>query len=252
MTATLEECICYSIGRESSHSISRKLSVVTNSSINGNMHKVVFWIFSHLLHDQSLLDVIRQETAPGIANENLDVAFLTGQCPRLDSVYHEVLRLRMATSLMRYVTAPTRIGTKILHAGHNVMVPYRELHYNEEIWGVKSSEFNSERFLKDKSLARNPSYRPFGGGQHLCPGRFLAKQSVFAFVALVLHRFDLALVKDKGCGDEFPRPDETKPGLGSLPPLKGDDVVVRLSPREIDNGASHGKKMYCTQRALLS
>ena len=204
------------------------------------MHKVAFWIIAHLLHDQCLLDLVRQETMPGVANKNLDIAFLTGQCPRLDSIYHEVLRLRMATSLMRYVTTPTRIGVKILHAGHNVMVPYRELHYNEEVWGARPSEFDPERFLKDKSLARNPSYRPFGGGQHLCPGRFLAKQALFAFVALVLHRFDLALVSDKGCGKRFPRPDETKPGLGSLPPLNGDDVIVRLSPRKTGDEVSHG------------
>jgi cytochrome P450 len=33
-----------------------------------------------------------------------------------------------------------------------------------------------------------PSYKPFGGGVTLCPGRNVAKQKVFVFVHQLLHR----------------------------------------------------------------
>ena len=207
------------------------------------MHKVSFWIIAYLLHTPGLLEAVRQETARGIMDDSPDVPYLIEHCPQLEAIYHEVLRLHMSNSLMRHVTAPTRIGGKLLQKGRNVMVPYRLLHYDPDVWGSNASAFDPQRFLLDKELARNPSYRPFGGGQHLCPGRFLAKQAIFAFVALSLSRFDLCLDSEEavkgawGSGREgasmqrFPRAEDLKPGLATLGPRAGDDVVVRCSLR---------------------
>jgi len=210
-------------------------------SINGNVHKVTFWIFAYLIHTPGLLEAIREETTRGIIDDTLDVRYLTEKCPRLEAIFLEVLRLKMSTSLMRYVTSPTLIGGKLLEMGHNVMVPYRQLHFDKDVWGENVAEFDPERFLKQKHLARSPSYRPFGGGQHLCPGRFLARHAVFNFVALVLARYDvgLATIGDKdtyyrgalGGRQRFPRADESKPGLGTLSPIPGDNVILRLAPR---------------------
>jgi cytochrome P450 len=202
---------------------------------------VTFWVFAYLAHDAALLEAIRTETLPGVVNNSPDVPYLTGQCPRLEALYLEVLRLEMSSSLMRYVTEPTMIGGKLLREGNNVMVPYRQLHYSEDIWGENASAFDPERFLRKKGLSRSSSFRPFGGGQHLCPGRFLAKQAVFTFVALALSRFDVRLDTDSGMGEtggasknrvqRFPRADESKPGLGALAPVAGDGVILRLKPR---------------------
>ena len=127
------------------------------------------------------------------------------------------------------------------------MVPYRLLHYDQRVWGDNVSAFDPERFLHRKELARGPSFKPFGGGQHLCPGRFLAKQAIFAFVALALSRFDVRLDGDGerddssraggaggGFKQAFPRPANLKPGLASLGPREGDDVFVccRLRARD--------------------
>ena len=190
------------------------------------MHKVTFWILAYLGHQPKLLESIRKETAPGIVDDSPNVSHLTENCPLLESVFLEVLRLVMASSLMRHVTEPPIIGGKILEKGNNVMVPYRQLHFSEDVWGENASEFDPYRFLHSKDLARNPSYRPFGGGQHLCPGRFVARHAVFAFVALTLSRYDVQLTSRK-----FPTVDESKPGLGSLSPKKGDQVLLRLTPR---------------------
>lgn len=209
-------------------------------SVNGNVHKVTFWLLAYLLHTPGLLEVIREETAPGVVDNAPDVHYLTEKCPRLEAIFLEVLRLKMSSSLMRYVTSPTLIGGKWLQPGHNVMVPYRQLHLDKDVWGDNAADFGPERFLHQKDLARSSSYRPFGGGEHLCPGRFLARHAVFSFVALVLARYDVELAtvgKDgfngvvKRCRQTFPRADESKPGLGTLSPLAGDKVILRLSPR---------------------
>ena len=150
------------------------------------MHKVTFWMFAYLSHHPQLLKLIREETSPGVVNNTPNVAYLTEKCPRLEAAFLEVLRLVMASSLMRQVIEPTMIGEKILEKGNNAMVPYRQIHFSEDVWGMDASQFNPDRFLTQKALSRNSSYRPFGGGQHLCPGRFVARYAVFAFVALTL------------------------------------------------------------------
>lgn len=195
------------------------------------MHKVTFWILAHLLHKPALLEAIREETAQGIVDDSPNVPYLVEHCPRLEATYHEVLRLQMSNSLMRRVTAPTKMGGKLLQRGRNVMVPYRLLHYDRKVWGANVSSFNPERFLNRKELARDPSYRPFGGGQHLCPGRFLAKQAIFSFVALALSRFDMCLDSEGGLKQRFPRAEDLTPGLATLGPREGDHVMVRCSQR---------------------
>lgn len=203
------------------------------------MHKVTFWILAYLVHDPPLLEAIRAETMPGVADDRPNVPYLTEQCSLLESVFLEVLRLKMSSSLMRYVTEETVIAGKTMRKGNTVMVPYRQLHYDEDVWGPNPSIFDPHRFLRDKGLARSPSYRPFGGGQHLCPGRFLARQAIFTFLALALSRLDIALdaadcaLEQPGgeCSSRFPRTDESKPGLGTLGPVVGDVVMLRVKPR---------------------
>ena len=172
------------------------------------------------------------ETGPGVTNNTPNISYLLENCPLLESIFHEILRLKMSSSLMRYVTEPTIVGGKLLRPGRNVMVPYRQLHFSKDVWGDSVYQFDPHRFLREKKLSRSPSFRPFGGGQHLCPGRFLAKQAVFVFMALCLSRFDISL--DTGPNapvQRFPRPDETKPGLGTLAPRVEDKVILRLRPR---------------------
>lgn len=202
------------------------------------MHKVTFWIIAHLAHNPELLENIRAEIAPGVVNDAPNVSYLVENSPLLEAVFLEVLRLTTSSSLMRYVTEPTVIGGKILEKGNNVMVPYRLLHFEEDVWGTNAAQFDQERFLRQKNLSRSTSFKPFGGGQNLCPGRFLAKQVVFTFVALTLSRFDISLdgaeVGDSnlnGHVQRFPRVELSKPGLATLAPVAEDKLIVRLKPR---------------------
>ena len=172
------------------------------------------------------------ETGPGVINDTLNIPYLLENCPLLESVFHEILRLKMSSSLMRYVTEPTIVGGKLLRPGCNVMVPYRQLHFSEDVWGDNVYQFDPHRFSKEKKLSRSPSFKPFGGGQHLCPGRFIAKQAVFVFMALCLSRFNVSLDNAPDAPvQRFPRPDETKPGLGTLAPRVEDKVTLRFRPR---------------------
>ena len=52
-----------------------------------------------------------------------------------------------------------------------------------------------------KELARDPKHRPFDDGQHMCPGRFVMKQAIFAFIALTFSRFDVCLQRNEKAGN---------------------------------------------------
>ena len=191
------------------------------------------------MYDPNILQLVKEEVAAGMTDGEPDIRYLTEQCPWLEAVYHEVLRLKSGSSLFRDVTEDTVVGGKILKKGNKVMVQYRQLHFNKRIWGENAAEFDPARFIKNKELARSSSFRPFGGGQHLCPGRFLARQVIFAFVALTLSRYEIKLA-DSLDGESknkrttriprFPKADESRPGLGTLSPVKGDEIIIQLTP----------------------
>jgi len=93
------------------------------------------------------------------------------------------------------------------------------------------------RFLKTKKLERSEFFRPFGSGITLCSGRIVGRQEALAFVAILLLRYDIRALKPGEkvlgvVGKPFPRVDETKPSLGVATQMKGDDLVLAVTPRK--------------------
>ena len=146
-------------------------------------------------------------------------------------MYNEVLRLTASSSSVRNVDATTELGGKLLRSGTKVLIPYRQLHFNRQVWGDDAADFEACRFLRNKEFARSPCFRPFGGGTTYCPGRFLEKREVLTFVALGICRFEVSLAE---IGEEnlsehkFPGLEIWKPCLGIMGPVKGHDVIVNV------------------------
>ncbi|UNI23244.1 hypothetical protein JDV02_009077 [Purpureocillium takamizusanense] len=91
-------------------------------AVLGNIYKVAFWAIAHLAYDPNLLDALRAEVAPAVKDGQLDEAFLAANCPLLESLLSEVLRLTVATALVRDVVAPTHIRGKTLQPGSKILV----------------------------------------------------------------------------------------------------------------------------------
>ncbi|KAK4197159.1 Abscisic acid 8'-hydroxylase 4 [Triangularia verruculosa] len=207
-------------------------------SINGNTRKAPFWILSYLLcHFPHLLPAIRSETAPAILPDGsggdgggVNIAYLTDDklCPVLNSIWEETTRLTAFAASVRFLTHDVHLGGKVLRRGNRLMMPQRQLHFDAKSFGKTAAEFDPDRFLRDPGLKRHPSFRPFGGGTTMCPGRNLAKQTTLAFVAMVLDRFDVELDPP---GQKFPRPAEGKPSIGLVDVTEGEDLRVKLTPR---------------------
>lgn len=121
------------------------------------------------------------------------------------------------------------IGGRELQPGRKLLMPYRQLHIDPAVFGSNADEFDPRRFMKDKSLERSTSWRPFGGAKTHCPGRFLARREVYMFLVLAIFRFDIKLVPRPGESvPRFPCADRTVPAGGLLPPKPGDDVFVQV------------------------
>jgi cytochrome P450 len=151
----------------------------------------------------------------------------------LDGVFHECLRHKGGAMMGRKVLAPTRIGNKCLQPGAGVLIPSRQLHFNEQVWGANHQSFDAKRFAEKKDLLKHSSYRPFGGGVSLCPGRTISKVKVFALVAVLFHRFDVRLSEEMRT--PFPGLDVSTPALGVTGPKKGMDIFLDLRHRATTN-----------------
>ncbi|KAF2732252.1 putative cytochrome P450 [Polyplosphaeria fusca] len=197
-------------------------------AINGNVYKLAFWLTAHLSQDPELMQQIREEVQPATKIGSIDDTFLSEKCPALSSLVDETLRLTVTSSLARQLLQTTVIGGKTLEKGRKIMLPIRGLHYDESIWGASPDTLHPKRFLENPKMAKNTSFRPWGGGHTLCPGRFLARRMVNVFVAELLSKYEIGVESNV-----FPRGDGARPAPGVIPWRKGDDVLLRLTPRGV-------------------
>lgn len=187
----------------------------------------MFWTLSHVLFDAKLRDSILTEIAPAFAKDDLDFEHIYERSPVLRATWNEVLRTASYSSSVRLVMEDTIIGEKTLRKGNRIMMPYRQMHFDESVFGTDAHEFNIERFLKNPALKRN--IMAFGGGATQCPGRHFSAQAAMVLVAEMLHRFEMRL-QDQN--QPFPLIDETRPVLGMIDIKKDTDLRVLLTPRK--------------------
>lgn len=57
-----------------------------------------------------------------MSGDKVDETYLLEQCPKLESLSNEVLRMTVTSSLARVVMEPTILGGKLLQPGNKIMV----------------------------------------------------------------------------------------------------------------------------------
>lgn len=184
---------------------------------------------AYILRDPALHSAILAEISPAVSGDLSCLESRLENCHHLVAVYNEIVRLNTASASIRSVAAPTNLGSVTLSPGAKVLLPYRQLHFDESVFGENVDTFDSRRFLANVELSKSPSFRPFGGGTTYCAGRFVAKREVLAFVALAIYRYEVEVVgADAGA---FPECDVKKPCLGVLPPKPGEDMKITIRKR---------------------
>ncbi|PWY94542.1 putative cytochrome P450 [Aspergillus sclerotioniger CBS 115572] len=230
-----------------------RLFMLQTWGILGNVFKTTFWVVAYILDDPALVEAITTEIHPAVTRGPQGVTihhhYLSEKCPKLDSLFSEVLRLTMTSPMARDIVSPATIGSRRLREGRRVLILYRQLHLDPTTWGPTPERFQPDRFLRDITLKSNIAYRPWVAGKNLCPGRFLAKRAVFTFVACLFGQFDVSLVDERGgqigdtsgnggkktfsrLGKAFPEADLSKPTPGIASIADGQDVLLRLRRRD--------------------
>jgi cytochrome P450 len=88
----------------------------------GNLYKFTFWLVSHLVHNPALLKQVQEEVLPAVHGTQVDEKYLLEQCPKLNALVSETLRLTVTSSLARVILEPTMVGGKMLKPGNKIMV----------------------------------------------------------------------------------------------------------------------------------
>jgi len=185
----------------------------------------------HIINNHNLCQNIIDEIAPILSAEPslppMEISARLCECASLAAVYHETLRLTASSVSVRTVVGPASIDDLILEKGARVVIPYRQMLLDPQVFGADAQTFNHERFLQNPTLVKSPSFKPFGGGTTLCPGRVLAQREVLTFVALAVGKFGLALgIGSDKSHRQVPELETKNPCIGIMGPVAGQDIHV--------------------------
>jgi len=219
-----------------------------------------FWYIIETLRNPALTNYLSKEVGKHClpASDSFDIAAITA-LPIIQSMHAEIGRLRMATGTVRTNEVHNfKLDEKwLIPKGMNIMIFSHDLALNTELWAKARpqtverplDEFWAERFLipeKPASGAKSTTvpekigsgrfsmedvealHTTFGGGQHLCPGRYLARAVQAGTLAVLLCEYEIELSDPDDV--ELILPSVRELAYGTVKPL--DKIRVRIRKRE--------------------
>lgn len=209
--------------------------------LSSNAIPATTWTLCHILtsDDKTLLqDVMDELVTVRRPDGILDVNKLV-QLPLLSSMYSETLRMYVDVLVTRTVNQSFTLPSS--HAGHPgyllekgkvAMAPSYLSHHDPTFWsnyGEKAANpdvWHARRFLHQGKFSTSGTSNklfPYGGGNHMCPGRVFAKQEILAAISIVLLTFEIKLEE----GESLPRIRKQFNGTGVVSMDKGLAVSMR-------------------------
>ena len=202
-----------------------------------NTIPTAFWAIYHAFRDPKTLSDLRveaeklisapDEQSPGKALSRVISISRLREVPRLVSHIQESLRHHGAGAGTRYVREDILLDKRyLLKKDTFIVMPNRSIHFDGKVWGPSVADFDSSRFDGSRTKVHPAAFRGFGGGSHLCPGRFFAMTEILTMLVTLILRFDLEPADGK-----WPEllGDESNMSLSVAPPTN--DVLVRITKR---------------------
>lgn len=93
-----------------------------------------------------------------------------------------------------------------------LIVTFERAILHEEEFYPEPFRFNPDRFIKDGALNKDvlhPDVAAFGYGRRVCPGRFMARDSMWITIACMLATSDIQPAKDSDGRPIIPKGDYT-------------------------------------------
>jgi cytochrome P450 len=235
-----------------------RLEVGSLIGILVNTVPTVVYLLFHIFSDEQLLEDIRTELKTSIRPEQpgpgtealklklkLSLSTLKDKSLLLQSVLQEVLRVYSRGVSSRLVMEDTILNNQYyLQKGSILMMPTSVIHSDPSSWGP--TNFQPHRFFSSQngSFAPEPtkrssaaSYRPFGGGATLCPGRHFASAGILALTAMIVYKYDLTPSSSSSSSSSsggkkwsVPEPHQTSLATNIFPPKNDIEVRVSLRP----------------------
>lgn len=218
-----------------------------------NVTASTFWILLYIFSRPTLLQELRTEIAHAISTSpstptdptthRIDITKLRAQCPLFVSVYQEVMRLKSTNASVRKVLADTLVADRYLFAKDAIVqMPSASIHNNAAFFGPDPKAFDPRRFIKPdhataKGAKRPPgTFRVFGGGATLCPGRHFASTEILGSVAVMAMGFEISPAE--GGKWVWPRTMDSRLMTAILGPVG--DVKIRVERRKGWEGVRWG------------
>ncbi|KAI0451595.1 cytochrome P450 [Xylaria acuta] len=206
-----------------------------------NSVPAICWTFCHVYSNRTLLGDLRRGIEAVVfrkgrplksSTTTVNIPQVTRDFPLLGSLVKEVLRIQSNNASARFLLQDTRIQdgdglTYLLKKDAFLVVPSAPIHNNQDIWGPTAHSFDPIRFLRQEGhKGSGATYRTFGGGNALCPGRHLALHEITGTLIMMVLKYDLDPLEGIW---EIPR---TRHHFSTsiLTPVK--DILVRIKPRK--------------------
>ena len=217
-----------------------RLEVGTLVGILANTIPSIFYMLVHVYSDPNLTADIRTELSnagfmgtPEEIAQNPRLLKISELCPLLHSTWQELLRVHALGASSRYLLDDVTLDNQyLLKKGNVLQMPMAVMHNDAAAWGSDVKEFQPRRFFKRQSSTEKgfkhslASYRPFGGGASLCPGRHFVTLETLTLVACLLSRFDIEPVQGPWV---IPEQKQESMATNVFPPER--DVRVRVTVR---------------------
>jgi len=178
-----------------------KYDVTVATPLLINSAVAAFWCCYELYSHPELLSEMRDglrataRTSPSDNFLHMDVDQVSAKFPKWEAFVREVLRLKAYNLSARAVLRDTTLeGGYLLKKDSILLIPSAEIHSDPEMWGTAAEEFRPERFLKEGGIRSGvpaSSYRTFGAGPTLCPGRHLFMTEMIVLMAIMVLKYDI-------------------------------------------------------------
>ncbi|OTA38758.1 hypothetical protein BTJ68_01253 [Hortaea werneckii EXF-2000] len=216
----------------------------------GPITSTAFWMVCYIFSRPDLLAEVRAEVdsclnvdedrshGQSTRSCTIDTAALNRYCPTLFMCLVEVLRLSSTQPTFRIVQEDTTLKDPVSGVSY-------ELKKNDvitlisagmldasELWGSDHEDFPyPKKFDVTQpywmSQAQRAAFIPWGGGVHMCAGRFFAQEAILAYTALYVSAYDITDLQGKNL-----RAPSMSRKLSVSNAKPASDVEVCLRPRQ--------------------
>ena len=171
-------------------------------AVASNTGPAAFWILYHVFADAALLAELRAELDAFVTTDapaddgssqqtrrTFDFSTAKQRCSLLTCIFQETLRRHSTGTAVRSVEQDTLLaGRYLLKQGAVLQMPSAAIHSDPAVWGADMHEFRPRRW---EGKPQPGSFRGFGGGTSLCPGRHFAMNEILIMVCLMVLRYDV-------------------------------------------------------------